>query len=107
MRQTLATDYPPPPARATHLTSAFVVVQPLSNGESADAAENLTITWIPPTPFLPPIPSLSFSAGVDQDQYEQKGNAWIKQTYPGINFCTDTSVTPSVTSTSGGVATEQ
>jgi hypothetical protein len=37
---------------------------------------------------------------VDQNDYEQKGNGWIKQTYPGINFCTDAAVTP----TDGSIA---
>lgn len=38
-------------------------------------------------------PTPTDSGGVDQDAYEEKGNAWIKTTYPGINFITGASVT--------------
>ena len=31
-------------------------------------------------------PTPSSSGGVDQNEYEMKGNDWIKQTYPGIDF---------------------
>merc|ERR1711935_62872 len=38
-------------------------------------------------------PTPGNSGGVDQGDYEKNGNAWIKQTYPGINFITGASVT--------------
>ena len=31
-------------------------------------------------------PTPGDSGGVDQDQYEKKGNSWIEEKYPGINF---------------------
>lgn len=43
-------------------------------------------------------PTPGNSGGVDQDTYEQKGNTWIKATYPGINFITDAEVTTLVAS---------
>jgi len=46
-----------------------------------DSAQNI----VNPTP--------GNSGGVDQTEYERNGNAWIKKTYPGINFITDASVT--------------
>mmetsp|Transcript_19304 Transcript_19304/g.50184 ORF Transcript_19304/g.50184 Transcript_19304/m.50184 type:complete len:228 (-) Transcript_19304:121-804(-) len=33
-------------------------------------------------------PTPGNSGGVDQGEYEQKGNDWIRKTYPGINFIT-------------------
>lgn len=44
-----------------------------------------SISPLPPSPLL-------VVAGVDQDEYEAKGNTWIRSTYPGINFVTNTSM---------------
>lgn len=38
-------------------------------------------------------PTPGNSGGVNQDDYETKGNSWIKATYPGINFITDAEIT--------------
>ena len=31
-------------------------------------------------------PTPGDSGGVDQDMYEDRGNQWIREQYPGINF---------------------
>lgn len=40
-------------------------------------------------------PTPGNSGGVDQDKYEELGNAWIRKTYPGINFITSAVVVSS------------
>eukprot|EP00037_Helgoeca_nana_P000078 m.20051 g.20051 ORF g.20051 m.20051 type:complete len:227 (+) comp10109_c0_seq1:29-709(+) len=48
-------------------------------------------------------PTPGVSGGVDQGLYEQKGNTWIKQQYPGINFITTTYVAPTSTTASAAL----
>lgn len=38
-------------------------------------------------------PTPGGSGGVDQGEYEQEGNDWIRKTYPGVNFITGAAVT--------------